>query len=110
MKICRKCREEFANDINFCPNDLDVLRTVFNIQKTATKVNRNTNLNYGRNTQFNEAMPTATPLPKIEFLEFLNVSTYKSESKIILALKLWSLFAILLVGSILFVVSSFTNH
>ena len=85
MKICRECREEFADDINFCTNDLEVLRNVFNIQKTATKYDRNTNLNYGRNTQFNEALPTSAPLPKIEFL---NVSTYKSESKMILALKL----------------------
>ena len=107
MKICRKCREEFADDINFCTNDLEVLRSVFNIQKTATKNDRNTNINYGRNTQFNESLENSTPL---QLLEFQNISTYKSESKIFLALKLWSLFAVLLVGSILFVVVGFANH
>ena len=74
MKICRECREEFADDINFCTNDLEVLRTIFNIQKTATKYDRNTNLNYGRNTQFNESLENAAPL---QLIEFQNISTYK---------------------------------
>ena len=64
------------------------------------------NFTLSRNTQFNNALPTSNPLSQIESC---NVSSYKSASKMILALKLWILFAVLLIGSIFIAVIGFAN-